>query len=873
LPEPQFESQTKIKLGNAEVRFHVESVVADALSQWLEENPREARIIIEKARTAARARAAARKARDLVIRKSALESTALPGKLADCSERDPAKAELFIVEGDSAGGSAKQGRDRRFQAILPLRGKILNVEKARLNKILSNKEIQALIAALGCGIGDDFNLEGLRYGRVIVMSVDHAEMTFVRDPMGQIRCVRIGEFVDHLLETQADVSEYQVLCFDVHTHQTAFKPLQQVIRHAIHEPLYEIKTAYGRRIRVTSSHSVFVYENGQIRLKRGDAIQPGDLVVAPARVPLAHSDAPKYLDLLTELVERRHELDVDCYVRGEAIAEIHKARVRRDYQNDPRWVEPRVELPAEIRTLLTRQRQASGLSQLEICQAVGIKQPVTYYDWEKGKHRPTLTHFLRYAEVLGLDGEELLSQVNVGDSRLDRVWATQYKDSGSNRVKSYIRLSELRPEDVKVLGDVPLRLSPEHYADHSVPRFVAINEALMTLLGFFLAEGSVSQRGGVRFALGKRNEHMVEEISEALRRTFGISPQHYVRKNGRAGELKVVNTVVAAVFRYVFGFDGQKAHSKRIPDLVFNVDRRLQLAFLRGYFLGDGTVTPQGITLTTVSEELAGQLMYLLLAQGVLASLSTREPSGEASGMIQGKPVITRHPVYTLSVTAREDLERIRPMWEDHPLAHKLGKKMRGSGQSGINRAFTPLHGDLIALPVRSVRRVEPTMSMVYDFSVAGDENFICGVGGLCAHNTDADVDGSHIRTLLLTFFFRYMPELIERGHLYIAQPPLYRISADGKHYYVYSEEEKEELLKKLRRRNPTIQRYKGLGEMNPQQLWETTMDPLERILLQVTIEDAVEADRTFDMLMGSNVAPRRRFIQTHAKEVRNLDV
>ncbi len=169
LADPQFESQTKIKLGNAEVRFQVESVVADALAQWLEENPRQARAIIDKAQTAARARAAARKARDLVIRKSALENASLPGKLADCSERDPNQAELYIVEGDSAGGSAKQGRDRRFQAVLPLRGKILNVEKARLNKILNNKEVRALIAALGAGVGDDFNIENLRYGRVIVM--------------------------------------------------------------------------------------------------------------------------------------------------------------------------------------------------------------------------------------------------------------------------------------------------------------------------------------------------------------------------------------------------------------------------------------------------------------------------------------------------------------------------------------------------------------------------------------------------------------------------------------------------------------------------------------------------------------------------------
>ncbi|MBS1253261.1 MAG: DNA gyrase subunit B [Anaerolineales bacterium] len=169
LTDPQFESQTKIKLGNAEVRFQVEGVVGDALSRWMEEYPRAAKAIIEKARTAARARAAARKARDLVIRKTALETTTLPGKLADCSATDSNEAELYIVEGDSAGGSAKQGRDRRFQAVLPLRGKILNVEKARLNRILNNKEIRALIAALGAGIGDDFNTDNLRYGRTIIM--------------------------------------------------------------------------------------------------------------------------------------------------------------------------------------------------------------------------------------------------------------------------------------------------------------------------------------------------------------------------------------------------------------------------------------------------------------------------------------------------------------------------------------------------------------------------------------------------------------------------------------------------------------------------------------------------------------------------------
>jgi DNA gyrase subunit B len=178
--EPQFEGQNKLKLLNNEVRYHVEQAIADAVGEWMEENPREARKILEKCQTAYRAREAARKARDLVIRKSALESLTLPGKLADCSTRDPQESELYIVEGDSAGGTAKQARDRRFQAILPLRGKILNVEKTSLDKALGNKEIQALITALGTGIGDDFNVENLRYNRIIIMTDADVDGSHIR---------------------------------------------------------------------------------------------------------------------------------------------------------------------------------------------------------------------------------------------------------------------------------------------------------------------------------------------------------------------------------------------------------------------------------------------------------------------------------------------------------------------------------------------------------------------------------------------------------------------------------------------------------------------------------------------------------------------
>jgi DNA gyrase subunit B len=872
LPEPQFEGQTKEVLGTPAASRIVAQVVGAQLKAYLENPPRgakqQARSVLEKVVSAARARIAAREHRDNQRRKSALASSSLPAKLVDCRSADD-RSELFIVEGDSALGTARRARDSEFQALLPIRGKILNVQKASLADMLKNTECAAIIQVIGAGSGTSFDLDSARYQRVVLMSVAPNEPVLLTDRDGRFTLRRIGAALDEVINSGDSTRFGETVSVDLAGRTTRISPLKQLIRHHHRGEMYQLKTAYGRSVTVTGGHSVFTYENGELVLKPASELRTGDLVVAPRQLP---RPAPQHeVDLATLLHRTGH--DDAIRIEGEAVRRLLAAKAAARQPAHLRRDIRRIRLPRPDWARLAQARKTQGITCAEMAARLGYRQACSISEFETCRSLPPEPVFRRYLAELGKpwpDAAEvvasLVEQWSAATSRNER-----YRD-----VAPAAWLADLTEEDLSWLAAQDdgraIVLYARAHREGAIGRFLPVTEELCYLLGWYLAEGSLGSHGArLNFSLGADDDRYLPALVAAIEAVTGRTPA-VVTPTGfpNSRHLYVPAPVLGRAVR-AMGM-GETARRKRVPDLLLNCSEDHQLAFLEGYFLGDGSKARSGSRLTfiTSSIDLANGLLYLLGQLGVLAALS-RRPGGKSR--ICGRETVTG-PSYEVNVAAREAMKRLRRLWRSAPCADAYDAHV---SHAATRLGYEPISGDLIALPIRTIRRLHYNGD-VYDLSVPEDENFISGTGGLCTHNTDADVDGAHIRTLLLTLFHRYLRPMLDAGRVFAAVPPLHRIELSNvrkgqeKYRYTYSDAELNRSLLELERRGrrwkEPVQRYKGLGEMDADQLAETTMDPRHRTLRRIRIEDASAAAEMFGLLMGSEVAPRRDFIVGSAAEL-----
>ncbi|WP_422665739.1 LAGLIDADG family homing endonuclease [Anabaena sp. PCC 7938] len=680
------------------------------------------------------------------------------------------------------------------------------------------------------------------------------------DNSGKTEFVHIGRFIDDCAEGRRNVKEYQVICFDQKTHATRFRPLKAVIRHGHEEAMYKLTTRYNRSVKVTSSHSVFVWENGQVILKKGNEVKPGDTLVASRRLPRP-STSPTRIDLLETFYNA--ELTKSLYLQGEDVRRVASQRLLAKVERPDLLSEPRILLDSQAWKQLIKARQTAGVSQKKVASVCGVKQPITISHWERGINRPILSQFLSYVEAIGWNDNITYEQL---PSKIDELLTQD--DSSKNakwrEISNYKPLDEFTSLEIAQLGD-DVQLVPQAHSNKAFGRYLPITRELMWFLGWYVAEGTLSQHQ-VSLNLGTKDQRFIPELIAAIESVFGETPRQYHDPESDGIKL-YFHSVAAARLLQAYGL-AKLAHQKQLPDLLFSLPEHLQMAFVEGYFLGDGTTGGSHLSFTTNSPELKDGLLYLLGQMGLIAASSEHQPSTHPDASIQ-----TRHPYYSIRICGKEQISQCRQIWQRHGNAHKLEALLA----SPIRKAqdYIQISDDLMGLRVIRAEEIELVGDYVYDFSVEDDENFVCGTGGLCAHNTDADVDGAHIRTLLLTFFYRYQRALIENGFIYIACPPLYKLERGrSEPRYCYSDRELQQHIATFpANANYNIQRFKGLGEMMPQQLWETTMNPESRTLKQVEIEDAAEADRIFTILMGDRVAPRREFIETYGSKLNLTDL
>ncbi|AUX08018.1 DNA gyrase subunit B [Halalkaliarchaeum desulfuricum] len=740
-PDPQFEGQTKTKLGNSEVRGIVESAMHEHLSTYFEENPDVARAVVSKAAEAARARQAAKKAKELTRRKSALESTALPGKLADCQTRDPSEAELFVVEGDSAGGCFTGDTEIALAS-----GRSITFEK--LLEEHQNGETHYCYTVQSDG---KIGLERIENPRITKEDANLVRVTL--DNGETIRCTPDHEFM---------------------LRDGSYCEAQHLEEGQSLMPLY-------RKRSDTSEENI--------------TIDGYEMVKQPVM-----NDFWKFTHLLAD----QYNLDHGRYERSSGEHKHHTDFDKRN--NRPDNIE---RLPKEEHLELHREQAAKTLHTKEVQEKLRELR-------RSDEFREKMSQRMQQEETVKLLREQAKEQWDDEEYReyMREAWRTYYENTPEYRERVRQRLTKEAQE---------YWAEEEHRKEQSerIEQYYEENPE------------AIEER---------RKEAEEQWDDEELREWRSKKTEEQWTDEFRDQRMEAYNETY---FENTIPF--MKEVLEEEGDLENYDERRREEG-------GPNTLTKE----TTIEKFFESKEGLIETVRAHNHTVSSVEPLEETED------------VYDIEVPGTHNFAL-----ESGVFVHNSAKQ----GRDRRNQAILPLKGKILNVEKHRLDRIlenDEIRALItaigtgigeeFDIEEARYENIILLV--------DADVDGAHIRTLLLTFLYRHMKPLLEAGYVYAAQPPLYRVRNGGETYDAMTEAERDRIVKEECGGDPDqVQRFKGLGEMNPDQLWETTMDPENRILKRIAIEDAAAADRTFSVLMGDAVEPRKQFIKEHAKDAEWVDI
>lgn len=738
MKNPQFEGQTKAKLGNSEIKGLVDSIVYEKLKEYLEENPSEAKLVVEKCVNAAKAREAARKARELTRRKGALDSFSLPGKLADCSEKDPAKCELYLVEGDSAGGcfsgdtkiALADGRNLSFIEIIEEQknGKehfcytIMDDGRIRIQKIKSPRKTKKEASVIKLVLDN---------GEEITCTPDHLFM--LRD--GTYKPAIELRKSDSLMPLNRQVSR-KGKRITIYGYEMVFDPKENrwIFTHVLSDN-YNIRNGiYSEVDGAHRHHKDFnKLNNNPSNLCRMTKEEHIALHALLADKNLNREDVLEKLRSIRKSPEYREKIRVKMLSMKNELSKRAKAQWENE-EYKKYMVEKFLEFYSKNSDFRERSKNILAKAQQKY--------------WSSAENRKMQSERVRKHFNENPKAKEFLSEIARG----------QWLDDGLKKWRSKKTKEQWTPE----FRERRKAAYNKTYYDNTIKVLRQVYEKKKII-----------------------DAEEFEKLRKMLKNKNVLSYSTFIGRFFGNNEAKLEEAVVS--------------YNHKIKEIIF-LNQKIDVYDI----------------------EVSGTHNFAL-ASGVFVHNSAKQ------------------------------------------------------GRSRENQAILPLRGKILNVEKARLHKIfanNEIITMVTALGTGIGDEF--NIQKLRYHKiilmTDADVDGSHIRTLLLTFFFRYMPRLIEQGHIFIAQPPLYKVKKGKQFKYSYSDNEKDSAMREFGE-GTEVQRYKGLGEMNPQQLWETTLDPATRTLIKVTLEDAVAADKMFTILMGEEVAPRKAFIMKHAKEVVNLDV